>query len=400
MNSVYRAVCSSRRNSALRFLSQSSSSFSSSSSSSCDWPRPKEIPFQTKVANSVHLIGYISEHIQFHADKFVATTVISQSDSPNFRIPVTFEGDLAHAAASHLKKDDHIYIAGQLTAEPLHIDVSQDQAPVRITVNSINFIEGSSQIRKSWRHKQKKEDYLPEQPAEKEPLKNFAIAEDDLKAEQSWKDLLMSPHEWWDVRSEVGNPKGAVFERKNNKELLCIDHTTPKWILEKLEAVTFDTKTTAKGGIDYMIKNGDSLLNSWRDLHENPKEWYDYRSSKLNGSVNPKHPDFKSKDGGLPLWLNMAPRWVVSKLEMVEFDAQSPKSKQVKQHKGDEYWTELVDNPNKWWDNRSNKRNVKAPDFKHKETGVGLWLTDSPAWVILKLPPLKDQNIGTTTMLS
>lgn len=28
-----------------------------------------------------------------------------------------FEGDLAHIASSHLKKDDHVHIAGQLTAD-------------------------------------------------------------------------------------------------------------------------------------------------------------------------------------------------------------------------------------------------------------------------------------------
>lgn len=32
---------------------------------------------------------------------------------------------------------------------------------------------------------------------------------------------------------------------------------------------------------------------------------------------------------------------------------------------------------------------MKAPDFKHKETGEALWMTDSPIWVLSKLPPLK-----------
>lgn len=35
-----------------------------------------------------------------------------------FRIPVVFEGDLAHIAACHLKKDDHVHVAGQLMADP------------------------------------------------------------------------------------------------------------------------------------------------------------------------------------------------------------------------------------------------------------------------------------------
>ena len=32
---------------------------------------------------------------------------------------------------------------------------------------------------------------------------------------------------------------------------------------------------------------------------------------------------------------------------------------------------------------------MKAPDFKHKESGEALWMTDSPTWVLSKLPPLK-----------
>lgn len=35
---------------------------------------------------------------------------------------------------------------------------------------------------------------------------------------------------------------------------------------------------------------------------------------------------------------------------------------------------ELERNPTAFWDNREGKKNPKAPDFKHKKTGLGLWL--------------------------
>lgn len=38
------------------------------------------------------------------------------------------------------------------------------------------------------------------------------------------------------------------------------------------------------------------------------------------------------------------------------------------------------------------KLKEKYPDFKHKETGKALWLTDSPAWVQPKLPSLKSKK--------
>lgn len=38
------------------------------------------------------------------------------------RIPVIFEGDLAHAAVSHLKPNDVVHIAGQLSTDPPHLN--------------------------------------------------------------------------------------------------------------------------------------------------------------------------------------------------------------------------------------------------------------------------------------
>lgn len=44
--------------------------------------------------------------------------------------------------------------------------------------------------------------------------------------------------------------------------------------------------------------------------------------------VTPKHPDFKGKvGGGLSLWLNDAPDWVLQKLNELEFDVFLPKGR-------------------------------------------------------------------------
>jgi len=40
-------------------------------------------------------------------------------------------------------------------------------------------------------------------------------------------------------------------------------------------------------------------------------------------------------------------------------------------------WSHLGENPDEWWDNREDKRNPRAPDFKLKSDGdVALWITD------------------------
>lgn len=49
----------------------------------------------------------------------------------------------------------------------------------------------------------------------------------------------------------------------------------------------------------------------------------------------------------------------------------------------EELWQAFFANPVDWWDNRMNKRNPKAPDFKHKDTGEALWVEGkyNPPWV-------------------
>jgi len=40
----------------------------------------------------------------------------------------------------------------------------------------------------------------------------------------------------------------------------------------------------------------------------------------------------------------------------------------------DIYWRHLISNPKEWWDNRATRKNLRAPDFKHKTTRKALWI--------------------------
>ncbi|XP_040995748.1 protein OSB3, chloroplastic/mitochondrial-like isoform X1 [Juglans microcarpa x Juglans regia] len=372
------------------------------------WARPSEIPFQAKVANLVNLIGYVHIPVQFEASrdgKYWAGTVITQdqaSDSPPLWIPIIFEGDLAHIAACHLKEKDCVHVAGQLSADPPHLIENSGQSSIQVMVHSLNFIQGYSQMKRSLAPQEQKR-FLQDSASVKDEDEDEDEDEDDIN--QSWKDLLAKPHEWWDIRLKEENPEGAAFERKSNGELLRIDDSIPEWVQKQLETITFECKAQLKSSKNFNKKVGinafsagvkkrvDSELNPWRELLDNPKQWWDFRSSKLTGSVNPKFPDFKCKVGDRALWLDGAPGWVLSELEGVEFDVKNIK---LRQNKGDSSWKDLVENPDKWWDNRSNKRNAKSPDFKHKETGDVLWLSNSPGWVLPKLPPLRGKEDKTT----
>ncbi|VVA93164.1 unnamed protein product [Arabis nemorensis] len=309
-----------------RFHSTSSvkSSFTQSESvipekSSEAWPRPTKIPYQPKIANSIDLVGYVKLPVQFQANhdgSFYAGTVISNgpsSDSdtesdPKFLIPVVFEGELAHTANCHLKKNDRVHITGQVFVDTNPSGAEPDQEYVQVMVRDLHYIDGSKALPK----------VLPTSSDQKEGVLKHSVSLQQVR--------------------NVGT-----------------DH--------------------------------------WFDLLHKSDEWSDYRESKQNGSVHPKYPDFKKKDGSVSLWLNKAPKEILSDLKDVKFDipVQSTYPKQSKA--GEEAWKELVENMNNWWDNRLSKQNVKGPDFVHKDTRVALWLTDCPSWVMEKLPPPKEPRM-------
>ena len=50
--------------------------------------------------------------------------------------------------------------------------------------------------------------------------------------------------------------------------------------------------------------------------------------------------------------------------------------------KDEQIWHEYFADPSQWWDNRSNKRNPRAPDFKHRISKKALWVSGwyTPKW--------------------
>ncbi|KAL5545678.1 hypothetical protein UlMin_005365 [Ulmus minor] len=397
--------------------------------------RPREIPFQDKVANSVHLIGYVHAPVQFETTsdgKYWAATVITQnnpssddSKSLPLWIPVIFEGDLAHIAACHLKENDHVHVAGELCASLPHVNANQVQPSVQVMVRNLNFINESIKLKESFKpHKPEQETqfveesfqtkkqetnfveksfqtkksptlYKQEQETSKGFNNNDGVKKDWESVLSSWRDLLENPKQWWDYRDNkrngLINPKHPDFKSKDGNHALWLDRA-PQWVSSKLEGLEFDVQLRKiKDSKDSVKKDGDSAFASWKDLIDNPKQWQCYRNEKLNGLVNPKHPDFKHKDGKIALWLNVAPQWVMTKLEGLEFDVPNQKSKQTKRN-DDELWKNLVENPDKWWDNRLDKTKETSPDFKHKETSKVLWLSDLPSWAVSKLPPPKGKG--------
>lgn len=54
------------------------------------------------------------------------------------RIPVTFEGDLAHIAVSHLKKNDHVFIEGELSADYPAFGEKPGQTNIQVVADCVD----------------------------------------------------------------------------------------------------------------------------------------------------------------------------------------------------------------------------------------------------------------------
>uniref|UniRef100_A0A1J3CNG7 Protein OSB2, chloroplastic n=1 Tax=Noccaea caerulescens TaxID=107243 RepID=A0A1J3CNG7_NOCCA len=289
--------------------------------------RPNEIAYNTEVANWVNLIGSVDQSVQFEASsdgKFWAGTVISQkSDSDSSAFWIP------------------IIFEGDLAKTAARYIKKNDL----IHVSGKLFIDS--------------------------PPPNMTYAQSNVQVLVQSLSFVQPASPPMVIPSSELEESGVKKRPARAKKDVVMD-----------EASDIPVLARAKKNIVM-----DEASDSWNHLIENPKEWRDHRDNKAKGLVKPRHPDFKNKDSSVSLWLNKAPDWVLPKLEGLEFDVLVPKARVVKQLKGEESWKDLVQNPDKWWDNRIDKRNAKAPDFKHKETGEALWLNESPTWVLPQLPP-------------
>ncbi|GJN16747.1 hypothetical protein PR202_gb03768 [Eleusine coracana subsp. coracana] len=319
-------------------------------------PRPTTIPFQPRVANVVRLVGTVGAPVQMQQTpdgRFSAVSVLVQDrrvDFPKFWIPIIFQDDLAQVAASHLKENDLVCVAGQLTGDVPPFKLTDGQANIQVLANLLQFVDSK------------------------------AVVTDATMDEE-----------------EEGFMEVVEAEKK-------------------FEAKKFSPKYPP-GTVSGYRSKVDNLNKLWNDVLVRPLDWVDNRPEKKNGSKNAKYPDFKNKVSKEALWLNTAPATVLEKLDDLVFsngyDAgrrdkpfsndtrkgfgtnwaarKSQDTSTVSKHKVEEdLWRDLVDNPANWWDNRLDKRTSKHPDFKHKESGKGLWIgTRTPQWAVDALPSLK-----------
>ncbi|KAG6536485.1 hypothetical protein ZIOFF_001543 [Zingiber officinale] len=191
---------------------------------------------------------------------------------------------------------------------------------------------------------------------------SFKANASKVYSQKLWDDLVLNPLDWSDNREDKLNglihPNYPDFKNRKTYQVLWVDRA-PSWVSERLEGLVFASREKEKlppqqseyhgeAGISKQkeysfassIKNNET---SWKNLIDNPKDWWDNRSMKLKKTS----PDFKHKETGEALWLSSfnTPDWLKK----------------------------------------------TSPDFKHEETGEALWLSsfNTPDWVLSKLPPVE-----------
>ncbi|KAH7674762.1 Single-stranded DNA-binding protein [Dioscorea alata] len=291
---------------------------------------------------------------------------------PRFWIPVIFQGDLAKIAACHLNERDHVYITGQLSGDAPPVKFENVHANVQVLAHTLSFVQGClndrelaytqkamsldfsakgdedpstfylwvdllTNPRKWWdnrsnnldsrspafRHKDNGQVLFinkstPEWVIKKLDAPTFSQRTEKVPSNGTsrlailknlWSDLIDNPQNWQDYRINKLNPKFPDFKHKDTRESLWLN-TAPAEVLPKLDGLQFaegnSTTKTAK------ILSVNEKENLWKDLVENPKNWWDNRSDKLKLS----QPDFKHKVTGQVLWLDSSttPSWVLADL--------------------------------------------------------------------------------------
>ncbi|THU66899.1 hypothetical protein C4D60_Mb05t19050 [Musa balbisiana] len=296
-----------------------SPAFASQKEESLDLPCPSEIPFQSKVANQVHLIGTVGVPVELQALPNGAYTAVSTLASDKtkgihqFWIPV----------------NDVIYVTGQLSGDAPPHAIEDGRTNFQVLAQSLNFVQS--------KYSDKADDNINEKDEPSLDLgkrrwdgnqrqhmaiifKNHkSVKKMEKSAENLWDDLVLNPHNWLDNR--MAKQKGSLhpnfpdFKHNETQKALWLNGA-PSWVSAKLDGLVF--RTTRKGEKSDVELPAQQKENSWKSLVDNPNDWWDNRANKFNQ----KSPDFKHKKTGEALWLSSTtPQWVLTNLPPVKISS-------------------------------------------------------------------------------
>eukprot|EP00793_Prasinoderma_coloniale_P002252 PRCOL_00002760-RA len=370
-------------------------------------PEPELVEFAPERANSVALIGEITERgvalkeLDFQGQrKLVANLSISvRAGRGRDFYNVEMWDAVAQQCAEHMSAGDAIAIRGRLKVDVWPEDKMNPDGPKRRAFKVVASELGRAASLGS-------EDFSP--------AGGVSRSGAPVKKAELWEMLFADYSSFWDNRLTKRSDKAPDFVHKDSGDALWLGGAYPpsEAIIERVASTLppppapgaaqqaqgpgagagmgagMGARPAASAGASAAPAPVGGAGGSavplaqqamWDSLLADPSAWWDNREGKRN----PKAPDFKHKESGDALWLNSAPPSIAARVAELPPPAmgaaggaggarRAPNPADVAK------WESLLDSPSAWWDNREGKRNPKAPDFKHKENGDALWLSSVP----------------------
>lgn len=219
--------------------------------------------------------------------------------------------------------------------------------------------------------------------------------------EELWAELRTSPDSFWDNRTTKVNPRAPDFVHKASGDALWASSDPPAWYLEENALVSHTgpqlEPTTVGDPMDQTQTGPDVDGDATAEIAAagaTPGAWGDVAVPAPAGAA------------GADRWGGSGGSYFGSGAGGGSFPAAgggaaAPRSRAAAPSgqgsaSGDmaALWREFADSPQSFWDNREGKRNPRAPDFKHKETGKGLWVESAPEWFDPSSVPAKGAGGG------
>lgn len=220
------------------FFSDESEGKSSVYEHALKFQRPSSIKYRRALANSVSLIGTLVRDLKrvnsrnrFGVHAVLRVEASSQADR-NLMILLKMWDWTAEMCLHHLRKDDFIYVRGNLGSYEKMNRNGDCETFHEVIVKEINYVVQTVQDKTS------------------RETDNSNLTGDDYMARYRnrlhlWQVFFANPYEWIDLRKRKTNPKQPDFRNRSTGEALWQSPRDPPWLrkqLQRLDSVMVDQR--------------------------------------------------------------------------------------------------------------------------------------------------------------
>ncbi|KAM7517107.1 hypothetical protein LguiA_006690 [Lonicera macranthoides] len=137
---------------------------------------------------------------------------------------------------------------------------------------------------------------------------------------QMWNEMAeisikyLRPNDFIYVSGHLGM-YNKTYENGEHNTFYKLNVNEINYVAQQGQRETFHKAEQSRAVDESNVEKYKNRLHLWQMFFANPHEWWDNRKNK----VNPKSPDFKHKDTGEALWINIEdPPWITKQLELYD----------------------------------------------------------------------------------